>query len=582
LALVAASAVVAWCACWQWPWDLPLFVWRSWQLASGYSESQAMDGEIEDRVRAFQCLALLGLMLGFYVLGPRTRRQTILVAGTALFGTFVAFKASFTYHIQGAPTFFGFVMLIPLVLVAPPDMHWLRRAVLACARAGVIVLALDGHTRGFQYPTIGSTLLPGLITVERNARDIRDLPDLREKLELQSRVLREQYSLPRMKSIVLDSPVDFVGSAQGFIFQNQMNWRPRPVFQSYAATNAELIAVNGRFYESDQAPEFVIFQSATLMMRIPGSEDADVLRVLLRQYRLVCRERGILLFRRDPERAHRPAPTPKIVADFEARPNEWVSIEGLVGEHLVVRFEVRYSLYGTLRRHLYHAPITYIDVKTKEGDAGTWRLVPGQARAGVTLRPWLPFEEDWIRLCSAGTSTAITEFRLKTSNDWKSLYQPQYRVIVESLPDSLPAPGQTDWTFLFGSFATPPLEKESRTHALYRFASGQELVLVDADTKLVFPVEPGPRHLTGNIGLWPSSIEQSDGVDFKVSLVAASGTAREIFARTLDKSAADVRHAPLDLAFEALPGERLVIETSNPPERTAVADAPYLQGIRIE
>jgi hypothetical protein len=581
LGLLAAAAVVAWGACLQWPWDLPAFVWRSWQLASGYSESQASDGDVVDRDRAVTCLVLWGLMLGSFVLGARARRRALLVAACALFGTFTAFKASFTFHLMGGATFFGFMFLVPVVLVLEAEAHWLQRGVLAAARAALILFALDGYTRGLPYPALASTVMPGILSVEKNAGDLRELPRLEAQLQQRARTLETQFALPRMKSIVGDATVDVIGALQAYAFLNRMRWHPRPVFQSYAATNAALIELNGRFYAGDDAPRFVIFQTATLMGRIPGSEDSEIWRTLLADYRLLCRERGLLLFERDPARAARPPAPAQVRAELEARPMEWVSLAEFDDPHVVVRFDVRYSLYGTLRRHVYHAPITYIDVKTASGAISTWRLVPGQAQAGITLRPWLPFEDDWIAQYAGAPTDSIREFRLRSANDWNSLYQDTYRVVVETRPDSLPEQGRPAWDLAFGSFPTPPLAAESRTSAVYQFISGHEIVLVDADARLVFPVVPGPQRLTGFYGLFPRQPGQGDGVDFKILLVSPAGVSRELFSRTLVHSQPEALRLPIDLPFEAQPGERLVIETSNPPERTPLGDAPYFQALRI-
>ncbi|MDZ4771967.1 MAG: hypothetical protein SGI72_02415 [Planctomycetota bacterium] len=580
--LCLSTAIGVWALCLQWPWDLPIFVLRAWSLASGYSESQATDGAVGSRTRAAWCIVVLGSMLVLFVWWSKARRLALLTAALALLGSFVAFRASFTFHVQGAPIFFGFMTLVSIVLVTSPDLGVAKRVVLGLARAGLVVVAVDGYTHGLEAPVLGRVLSPASATLESNARALHELPDLRERLEKRKAELEAQYALPRTRAIVGDAPSDFIGSAPGWIFLNRLNWRPRPVFQSYAATTADLIQLNAEFFESARAPRFVMFQSATFLGRIPGHEDSALHRVLLRKYRPVALERGYLLFERNPETAASPAPIRRVIAEIDARPMEWTALPETTDPMVIVSIEVRYSLFGRLRQFLYHAPITLVDIQTTDGGRSSWRLVPGMAQAGIMTKPYIPFEDDWLRAYTIGASNAITSLRLRTGNHWDSLYRPTYRVIVESCTNGLPELRTEErLPIIFGSFPTPPNSCQTDSPPRYFCEGGVEFVLVSPVTTLTFDVAPGRHVLTGSVGLMPGSIELSDGVDFTVSLRAQSGETRELYARTLDRTAKDVRHAILDVPFEAQPGETLLFQTSNPPTRTREYDLPILFGLKI-
>lgn len=580
--IFAASTMAVWIACGQVPWDLPLYVWRSGALALGYSESQAYDGNLTDVHFAIASLCATAGLLATYVFCSRARYTAILVAICVAGGTFVAFRASFIFHGDQAFTFFAFALVAPVALVLGPETGRGRRVLFGCARAAALVLALGGYVRGFGAPVARLTLGQGLEVIEYSARGLARLPTTRAKLETKKRRLEEQYALPRTRAIVGSAGVDFVGVHQAWIFLNGLRWKPRPVLQSYATTTAGLIALDGDYYESDDAPEFVLYQGTSVCERLFGTDDSAVLRILMRDYTPVALERGLLLLRRDPRRAEKPRPATVTVAEFDARPGEVVDLAGIPGRMLAVRFDVRYSLLGKLRRFFYHAPITTIDVRLNDQHELTRRLVPGMARAAILMRPALEFDEDWLDQYTIGASKRVTSFRVGSSGEWNTLFAPTYRVTVERWddPSSEPAPSlRTE--LVFGSFPTRPFAESGAVPARPFYVDEREYVILGPLGEVAFEVEPGPHRLLGLYGLVAPIEEPCDGVDFTVALVSKDGTRRAVFERTLDRSSPDANRASFHVAFESRAGEHLVIAVANPAGRDADFDLPYLEKIEI-
>jgi hypothetical protein len=576
------SAFLTWMLCGQSPIDLPFYVWRSASLARGYSEANAVDGPDEDLHWAFASLVVLALLIAVHVLATRPRRAALFTAACAAGGAFVAFRSSFTYHADVAVTFFGFTLALPMALAVPVDAARGFHVASGALRAVSLVLALAGVTRGFHGWVTPDTITRSIETVERNLRDFTQLPARRAHLDSMRLQIGAQYALPRIRALIGSHDVDFLGDMQAWVFLNDLRWNPRPVLQSYAATSVELAELDAAFYRSARAPRFVMYQTGAVFARLEGTDDGPACREVLRGYRPVAIERGVLLFERVAPGTALPEANVRRIAALEAGDSEPVRLLDLPGKLTIVRFDVEYSLLGKLRSMFLHAPITKIEVTGTDHAPRRRRLVPGMAQAGVVMRPLIEFPEDWIDQYSRGVDKVALGFRIGSPNGWEPWYAPKYRVVVESLEDELPRLSPEQRTRLvFGSFPTPPVSETSSYHSRYFFEGGREFVLVGDTTTLTFAPAVGSHQLVGAYGLLEGIIPLTDGLDFEVRVVPESGEPKVVFTRTLDKNAADAKRAEFDVRFDIQPGDRLEVRTGNPPERNREYDIPYFERIEI-
>src|SRR5437867_11889722 len=90
--------------------------------------------------------------------------------------------------------------------------------------------------------------------------------------------------LPTARNMLGASRLDVIGQDQSYGIFNHLNYRPRPVFQSYMAYNLPLMRLNEQFYLSPEAPDYVLFRLAPIDHKFPPLEDAWTLRCLLINY----------------------------------------------------------------------------------------------------------------------------------------------------------------------------------------------------------------------------------------------------------------------------------------------------------
>lgn len=109
--------------------------------------------------------------------------------------------------------------------------------------------------------TLGDRLITRAATNTRSIFHPRETYATWHQLTNQERTL---HDLPEIRARVGGATVDLLGSENGLIFLNRLNYAPRPVIQGYSAYTALLVRHNRDFLLSPRAPEFLLVRYATI------------------------------------------------------------------------------------------------------------------------------------------------------------------------------------------------------------------------------------------------------------------------------------------------------------------------------
>ena len=209
---------------------------------------------------------------------------------------------------------------------------------------------------------------------------------------------RREASLPRFREIIGRAGVDVFGHQQIYALLNNLNYRPRPVFQSYAASNPQLMRLNEQFYLSAAAPEYVIFTLGGIDRRFAPLQDALVLKDLLMNYTLAGAERGFLLLKFKSSAS----PRLKLLGEGTAQPGSPIDLRGFTSTNLWLEISLEPTLLGRLRQFLYR-PSTVRLAAWREPGKGllTRRRSPAaMLSAGFFASPLLLSNDDVLRFYS--------------------------------------------------------------------------------------------------------------------------------------------------------------------------------------
>jgi hypothetical protein len=317
--------------------------------------------------------------------------------------------------------FFGFALVLGFALDALPcRFSWVRTAAFGATLACALVAGWTLQTAFF--PPLKQSLWQPFRAFGIHLRSLVVPGCHRREMEAAWEQLRQQADLPRLRETIQSSTVDVFGCLQSYAWFNQLNYRPRPVFQSYTACGRVLTQLNHTFYLSNRAPEFVLFCLGVMDHKLPALEDALVLRHLLSSYRPVAAEGPFLLLRAKPA-----APEKVSLVHFgSGRLRERIELPDEAGSELWMELKVELNWLGRLRSLLYQPPVLRLAVWPRSEESNRVRLrapVPMLA-GGFLVSPLFLSNEDVAAHYSRSGARESKAFALEphpgSDRFWKS------------------------------------------------------------------------------------------------------------------------------------------------------------------
>lgn len=531
-----------WLLCGQSLLDLPSYFARSAEIAQGYNEGESEVGN-EGALYAGIALAVLMLVLvALYALErPRTRAALALGAALVLI-VFVAFKTGFVRIADHPSIFFVFAAAGVFLIPSPARAEAWARATgsmirLACVTLVLLCLppALDLEFRG--WPDL---VFPQVRRTASNIEGLSDLSRLRTKIEADEDRTAKAVHLPRVRQVVGRETIDMVSCEQALLYLNDLEWRPRPVFMSYATMTPGLLEWNARFFEGDRAPRFILSRLNTIDMRMATMDDGLALQVVGRDYAPVLVEKGLILLERHPD-GRRDA-LPRTVLRRTIAFGERVEIEGLAGQSHVLKLDIPYTAFGKFWMTAFKAPPLWMNLWLDTGDKAVVRVVPGMMKTGVLFDPFIHTQEEWIEWLTRGSLRRVRAIAVVPPES-PSMYADELEIEILDADPQAPAfdrersgisglSGSSE----SGTFDPEPAAISASAPTSRRRLEGHDVLVVQAPSQIRFEIaSPGTFVLSAAFGLVPEAYttHSSDGVSFS-ALVEESPKKSLLFHRFVD------------------------------------------------
>ena len=180
-----------------------------------------------------------------------------------------------------------------------------------------------------------------------------------------------------------------------YALHNDLNYHPRPVFQSYMGYNLRLSRLNEQFYASRAAPEYVLFQLDPIDHKFPPLEDSLVLRNLLFNYEPVLTEKPYLLLKGTSI----VEPRLTLLKQAIVQMGEPVDLKPFGQTNLWIEISLHPSFRGEVREFFYKPPVIRLVVWS--GNSKVPYKAPAPMLAtGFVASPLLLKEQDVRSFCS--------------------------------------------------------------------------------------------------------------------------------------------------------------------------------------
>jgi hypothetical protein len=389
---------------------------------------------------------------------------------------------------------------------------------------------------------------------------IRSLQNSRESARAAMRA-----ALPRPTSV---GTVDLLGTEQAAVLAYGFDYRPQPVFQSYAAYTPWLIESNRAHLRSDHASETIFFGRETIDNRYPLLDNGKAIVELFARYKpddvvgdyVRMRRRSAVLDAVVTE-----------VAVIDAGFGVWVPVPESPGA-VMLEATIRPSISGWLARLALRLPRVEIRVRLADGTEKAHRLVPAMAGEGFLLSPYV---ESAAVLASLGAGRLadlakkrVVAVKVDTERSSARVYyadEVRLRLMRLDLPGATSdemSPGLRRFferydvvTRLAQSVAGKGQVVEARGSLLFAHAPATPAITVPGDASL---------HASYGIfdGAWTDG-RATDGVCFRILGVGQDGKSTKLHERCLTplQTPEDRKEGEVSLRLTSAGPVKLVFET---------------------
>jgi len=240
------------------------------------------------------------------------------------------------------------------------------------------------------------------------------------------------------------SPLPHVGGGadlyaydQSILFANEVRYQPRPVLQSYSAYTPRLAELDAAHLRGTSAASNIFFAVQTIDGRFPPLDDAPSWLELLSRYEPAGTDAGFLhLVRAAVPRRFNLVPLTNNIAQLGQNFRAPRVKEGL----LWVEMDIKRSLAGRVANILYKPTVLVLTVRTRDGAQKSFRLVPGMARAGFLLSPFVGNTADFAALAGGewrskldGRVVESITISEASQSGFGRCYEPQFTVRFSAL-----------------------------------------------------------------------------------------------------------------------------------------------------
>ncbi|MFK7957293.1 MAG: hypothetical protein AB8B96_14445 [Lysobacterales bacterium] len=427
LALVGLGFVVGYLLGGQSLAYLPTHLLTSLTMASGYSDAMVQYGAPADM------LVFAALAAGFagiaWACGQPVRRNGTLLLWLVM--VFLLFKFGYVRHSE--PRHFqslaGLVSLAMLMLVATgagvekrissgqpqktadvvPNTSlgfWAVSTLAVGVFAGVLLtLAASPHQE-----TNNEKLSAAVQRLENRWNTIAALTHMTQWHALARRRQRTDAQVADQWDENPESSIDTLGWAAATAMASGARYRPRPVFQSYAAYSPELAQINRSAWEA-QLPQRVLFHGTGIDRWWPGLADGELHMLAQKHYRVSGNKDRLVQLERVQGlncNESRGEPQGSVLG-------QWTTLTSAdAGVVRYLRFDLKRSLAGHVRKTFYKSRLPQLEVRLADGSSVTHTVPISFSGVWFPLSPIIRKGDERLLFqpALAPADAQVTEFRL--------------------------------------------------------------------------------------------------------------------------------------------------------------------------
>lgn len=495
------SFLVIWALCGQHLSNLPAYFRSSWSISQGYQWAMGVPSPIAPFWKGLVVLfTVVVYAFAHLKLNPFKPRA---VANVLVLGAFIYinWKHGFVRS-DGHMIGFFFCAMLPLAaypaLLDDPDrFRFLHRWVFVVMLI-LSVLAVENALYGVSRGCF--SLLEGRIwgrtETALNWKNTRQ--SYRDNLAVQ----RVGADLYHTREIVGKSTIDILGVEQNVALFNRFNYAPRPVMQSYSTFNPFLAQLNGDYYASDRAPDFVLVKIQTVDGRLPIMDDSIAMMLVVYRYEFVRTEKGFLLWKKNPGPFDAAKFAPKLIHADTLAVDQPLDLKPFAAQALWLKLDLKPSLLGVLRAFFYKPPSVLLNVKDVGGNSRDFLMPVPMARSGFLINPFIDDPSSYMEFAASRSKRHVNSVTVKIAPSDRKYFADTVAYELSALPD--PTSGEkyfaSSYAAMFHMFKTFPLSYDATSPFSETIIEGRDCAIMHAPSEMTFDMPKNAKRVSGKFG----------------------------------------------------------------------------------
>jgi hypothetical protein len=408
--------------------ELKAYLTTTIEISSAYSDTMNLIAFSKLKTVLFLLFAI-SFVLTFFIISILTifkakNLDTIFISGIVILDFYFLFKQSYVRFDGGHLLAFWSTVLSMVFIFLYHTNHLLQRfsRFLYLFIFIIFILAFGFLSKfiGGRYPfSLPIGYVSELFTPDfkndyfKSAQEFTKLPD-------------------SIRNIIGNNSIDVIPADIASIFFNRLNYKPRPVIQSYVASSTSLNVLNSNHYKSPDASEFILYNNGSINNRYPFWDESLVKQVLISRYEPLDslfawkgnekHDTSFLLIKRELPLKF----IEKLITDTTLIFNKKYYIPK-TDNLIYISAELEYSIWGKLQKILYQPPIIFIKLFYEDGATGTYRLIVPEMQHGVIINKKLLTQSDGYLLFKyqGSKNENITSFIIQPEN---SAFKTSFRI----------------------------------------------------------------------------------------------------------------------------------------------------------
>ncbi len=300
-----------------------------------------------------------------------------------------------------------------------------------------IVISLPSIVMFGVFTDMAAKLIPNEII--SNVSSLLNFKSLQIKIEQESKLNLANSKLPEnVIKIVGSKLIDIIPWEISLVPANNLNWKPRPIFQSYSAYTTALDNINFKSL-STEPRDYILYSFSSIDERHPffdepktffyvfcnyqpSNEVSDLINLPHLSINSTHPSTNLILLKKQQSSRCLPSNIDKSISI----PWNTPQLMEMSGSIIRAKVKFTYSLFGKIYKAVFRSPPVMMQVNYVNGFSQSYRIIPENSDNGILLSHLPRNDNEAMSLFRGQLTAPIKSFSFHTSNLF--LYKPTIKV----------------------------------------------------------------------------------------------------------------------------------------------------------